>query len=279
MFFCAYVCVWCGNYITIFSHVKHLADCSRPDMEKQKILIIDHAPRVLSDLAGFLGGDSYDVFKAENGIEGLEILRREHIHLVVADRGTEEHDGIAFLEKLKADNIQTPVLIMGKVAPMELTEEILRAGAVSVVNKPVEKNRFLAKVETHIPSGGSWKIAFESFLEAHYSNPDLKFNDLVDHFKRSRSHLSALFKKHVGKPFREKLREIRIAHAQHLIGEQSLLTYEIASACGYRSSKYFCEVFMKVNDMSLTDYRNKMRCESLIQKNSSRVDLEAERGS
>ena len=239
MLFYAYVCVWCGNYITISSHVKHLADCSRPDMEKQKILIIDHDPRFLSDLAGFLSDEPYDVFTAENGIEGLEILRREHIHLVVADRGIEGHDGITLLNRVKAENIQTPILIMGEIAPMELTEEILQAGAVSVVNKPVEKNRFLAKVKIHISSGEGWKIAFEAFLEAHYSNPDLKFSDLIDHFKLSRTHLSALFKKHVGKPFREKLREVRIAHAQHLIGEQSLLTYEVANACGYRSSKYF----------------------------------------
>ena len=170
-------------------------------MEKQKILIIDHAPRVLSALSGFLSDEPYDVFKAENGIEGLAILRREHIHLVVADRGAEGHDGITFLKRVKAENIQTSILIMGEVAPMELTEEILQAGAVSVVNKPIEKNKFLVKVKTHIPSGEGWKIAFEAFLEAHYSKPDLKFSDLVDHFKLSRTHLSALFKKHVGKPF------------------------------------------------------------------------------
>ncbi len=248
-------------------------------MGRQKILIIDCDPRVLSTLAGFLSDEPYDVFTARNGIEGLEILRREHIHLVVADRGSEGQDGIILLKGMKAENIQTPVLVMGEVAPMELTEEILRSGAVSVVNKPVEKNKFLAKVETHVPSGKGWKIAFEAFLEAHYSNPDLKFNDLVDHFKLSRTHLSALFKKHCGMPFREKLREVRIAHAQRLIGEKSMLTYEIASACGYRSSKYFCEVFMKVNDMSLTDYREKVRCENPLQKNSSRVDSETERGS
>ena len=248
-------------------------------MEKQKILIIDHDPCVLSTLAGFLSDEPYDVFTARNGIEGLKILRREHIHLVVADRGSEGHDGITLLKGVKAENIQIPILIMGEVAPMELTEEILRSGAVSVVNKPVEKNKFLAKVKIHIPSDESWKIAFEAFLEAHYSNPDLKFSDLIDHFKLSRTHLSALFKKHCGMPFREKLREVRIAHAQHLIGEQSLLTYEVANACGYRSPKYFCEVFKKVHDMSLTDYREKVRCESLLQKKSPRVDSETERGS
>ena len=279
MLSCAYVCIRCKNYISISFFIKHLADYSRPDMEKQKILIIDYDPRVLSILAGFLSDEPYGVFTARSGIEGLEILRREHIHLVVADRGADGHNGITLLKGMKAENIQAPILIMGEVAPMELTEKIIRAGAVSVVNKPIEKNRFLAEVKTHIPSDSSWKIAFEAFLEAHYSNPDLKFNDLRDHFKLSRTHLSALFKKHCGMPFREKLREIRIAHAKHLIREQSLLTYEVASVCGFHSSKYFCEVFMKVNDMSLTAYRAKVRCENPLQKNSSRVDLETERGS
>ena len=109
-------------------------------MEKQKILIIDHDPRVLSTLTGFLRDEPYGVFTAENRIEGLEILRREHIHLVVVDRGADGHDGITLLKWMKAENIQIPILIMGEVAPMELTEEILRAGAVSVVNKPIEKN-------------------------------------------------------------------------------------------------------------------------------------------
>ncbi len=82
-------------------------------MEKQKILIIDHASRILSILSGFLSNEPYDVFTAENGIEGLEILKREPIHLVVADRGAEGHDGIILLKRVKAENIQTPILIMG----------------------------------------------------------------------------------------------------------------------------------------------------------------------
>ena len=135
---------------------------SNTDMEKQKILIVDREPRVIAE---FLTDELYDVFTARNGIEGLEILRRGHIHLAVADREAEGLDGIALLKRVKAENIQTPILIMGGVAPMELTEEILRAGAVSVVNKPIEKNRFLVKVEIHIPSGESWKIAFEAFVE------------------------------------------------------------------------------------------------------------------
>ena len=60
-----------------YKTIPPLADHSRPDLNTQKILIIDHDPRVLSTLVEFLGDEPYDVLTAENAKEGLEILRRK----------------------------------------------------------------------------------------------------------------------------------------------------------------------------------------------------------
>ncbi len=42
-------------------------------MDKQKILIVDDEPLVISELVGFLRDESYDVFTAENGFKGMVI--------------------------------------------------------------------------------------------------------------------------------------------------------------------------------------------------------------
>jgi len=42
-------------------------------MNKQKILIIDHDPGILSTLVGFLSDAAYDISTVENGKEGLKI--------------------------------------------------------------------------------------------------------------------------------------------------------------------------------------------------------------
>ena len=264
-----------------------LADHSCPDLNTQKILIIDHDPRVLSTLAEFLSDEPYDISTVKNGKEGLKILRREKIDLTVAEKDIAGLDGIALLERVAEEKIQTNILIMGSVVPMEVTKEILTAGAVSVLDKPIVKDKFLAEIKTCILlnevgykvsraseasrslprsfqrplNTGREKVSQEklaSFLEEHYRNSDLKFEDLTNHFKISLSQGHALFKKYFDKTFREKLREIRIAQAEHFLTGSSLFMYEIARLCGFRSPSLFCVTFKRIHGISPTQYRKKV---------------------
>ncbi len=260
---------------------------SRPDLNKRKILIIDHDTRVLSTLVGFLGDEPYDVLTAENAKEGLEILRRKKIHLVIAEMYMAGLDGVAFLERVAADNIQTNVLIMGSVVFMKVTKEILTAGTVGVLDKPIVKDEFLAEVKNCILlnevgykvsrvreasrslprsfqqplNTGREKVspeALESFLEERYRDPNLKFKDLAYHFQITPPHGHVLFKKFFNKTFSEKLREIRIAQAEHFLTGSSLSIYEIARLCGFNSSSSFCHAFKRIHDISATQYRKKV---------------------
>lgn len=239
---------------------------------KWKILIVDHDLSTLSTLAGFLSDEPYDVFTAPDGIEGLDILRREKIDVAIAEMYLTGLDGLALLKCAKAEKIQTPILIMSGVASMELTEEILIAGAASVFDKPISKHRFLAKIERHkrrdnpaqAPRGSGrdaipceWQTDLESFLNTHYRNPDLNFGDLMRRFRFSRSHGCALFKAHLGMTFQKKLREIRVAQARRLIEASHLFMNEIADQCGFRSAKRLCEAFKKIHGMTPVTYRKK----------------------
>ena len=264
-----------------------LADHSRPDLNTRKILIIDHDTRILSTLVGFLNDEPYDVLTAENGKEGLEILRREKIAVAVAEMYMAGLDGVVLLERVAADNIQTNVLIMGSVLFMEVTKEILTAGAVGVLDKPIVRDKFLAEVKTCILlnevgySGsrvretsrllprsfqrpliaGREKVSpevLESFLEERYRDPDLNFEDLTRYFDISPSRGHALFRKYFDKTYGEKLREVRISQAVHFLTGTSLFMYEIARLCGFRSPSLFCVTFKRIHGISPTQYRKKV---------------------
>ena len=264
-----------------------LADHSRPDLNTRKILIIDHDTRILSTLVGFLNDEPYDVLTAENGKEGLEILRREKIAVAVAEMYMAGLDGVVLLERVASDNIQTNVLIMGSVLFMEVTKEILTAGAVGVLDKPIVRDKFLAEVKTCILlnevgysgsriretsrllsrsfqrplNAGREKVspeALESFLEERYRDPDLNFEDLTRYFDISPSRGHALFKKYFDKTYGEKLREVRISQAVHFLTGTSLFMYEIARLCGFRSPSLFCVTFKRIHRISPTQYRKKV---------------------
>ena len=224
-------------------------------MDKQKILIVGQATYTMSAFISFLIDDPHEVFIAPDEIEGLEILRREKVDFVIAEMYIEDVDGVHFVKCISAEKIQIDVLLRARSESPDLDEEILKI-RVSVF--PIMRDKFLAKIKTSMSSKYPWKTELESFLNEHYSNPDLKFDDIMDHFQITRSNGCKLFKKHLGKTFLEKLREIRVARAQqYLVEEPTLLIYEIADKCGFRKQKRLHEAFIKVHGISPTEYRRR----------------------
>ena len=95
-----------------------------------------------------------------------------------------------------------------------------------------------------------WKNWLESFLEEHYSNPRLEFKDVMAYFRFSKSHGCALFKEHLGKTFRQGLRDVRMEKAKPLIEETPLPIREVSRRCGFRSPQRFNEAFKRMYGIS-----------------------------
>ena len=212
-------------------------------MDKQKILIVDHEPLVISQLVEFLKDEPYEIFTAENGLKSLEILRQEKIDLAVVEAHVEDMDGITLLEHMKAEKIQTAILIMTSLGSAELGEQLIKAGAVSVFDKPIERDVFLTRVKRYISPQNSWENRLESFLEDNYTNPELKFEDVTHYFRFSKTYGYALFKKYFGESFRMCLRNVRLTKAEEALKNTSDSISEIAHLCGFTSLSTFSKSF------------------------------------
>ena len=62
------------------------------------ILICDDERDIVNALKIYLSGEDYRVFEAANGLEALEIVRREEIHLILMDVMMPQLDGISAAE-------------------------------------------------------------------------------------------------------------------------------------------------------------------------------------
>lgn len=102
------------------------------------------------------------------------------------------------------------------------------------------------------------KTSLESFLQAHYSNPYLKFEDVTRHFRLSKSHGYALFKKHLGAPFGMCLQNVRLSKAKDAMKNTPYSITEIAYMCGFTSLSTFSKVFKQKYGDTPTTYRKKM---------------------
>ena len=90
-----------------------------------------------------------------------------------------------------------------------------------------------------------------------YHSQSITLDDICEHFECSRSYVSHLFKRSVGKSFREYLTGLRIEDAKSLLKYSNLSVTEIALSVGFGDSTYFSNVFKTNVGISPSAYRKK----------------------
>lgn len=118
-------------------------------MSKYNILIVDDDREIVESIAIFLKNEEYEVLKAYNGLEALDILMQKDIHLMILDIMMPEMDGIQTLIKLR-ESRNIPVILLS--AKSENTDKIfgLTAGADDYVTKPFDLSELTARVKSHL---------------------------------------------------------------------------------------------------------------------------------
>ena len=114
-----------------------------------RILVVDDDRDIVDSIAIFLSGEDYEVIKACNGIEALEALSENEVHLMILDIMMPKLDGIKTLMKLrKSRNI--PVIMLS--AKSEDADKILglTAGADDYVTKPYNPSELVARVKSQL---------------------------------------------------------------------------------------------------------------------------------
>lgn len=70
-------------------------------MEQYNILIVEDDKEIRDGIEIFLKSQNYNVFKAADGVEGLEVMEREKISLAIVDIMMPRMDGVTMTMKLR----------------------------------------------------------------------------------------------------------------------------------------------------------------------------------
>ena len=120
-------------------------------MEKiiNHVLIVEDDKEIRKGVEIYLKSQGYEVFQAADGIEGLEIIEKEEIHLAIVDVMMPRMDGIKMTEKLR-EKYDFPVIFLS--AKSEEVDKILglNIGADDYVTKPFTPMDLLARVNSQL---------------------------------------------------------------------------------------------------------------------------------
>lgn len=118
-------------------------------MRDLKVLIVDDDREIVESIAIFLSAEGYTALKAYNGIEALEVLGENTVHLMILDVMMPKLDGIKTLMKLR-ETKNIPVILLS--AKSEDADKILglTAGADDYVTKPFNPSELMARVRSQL---------------------------------------------------------------------------------------------------------------------------------
>ena len=98
----------------------------------------------------------------------------------------------------------------------------------------------------------------KEFIRANYKKK-IKLEDISKVVYLSPYYLSHIFKKEVGFTLFEYLTKVRIEEAKGLLENTPWNTTRISFEIGCTDQSYFCKVFKKIEGMSPSDYRKRMK--------------------
>jgi two-component system response regulator HupR/HoxA len=129
-------------------------DSARPEPQRYAILIVDDEVAILESLE-LTFADDYDVFTARTGAEGLAILEREPIALMIVDQVMHPMSGAEFLERAVAIRPEAVRMMLTGYADFDAIVRAINDGRVyRYIQKPWEPEQLRLDVKRALEAYG-----------------------------------------------------------------------------------------------------------------------------
>lgn len=249
---------------------------------KPLLLLVDDNEEILCFLESELSS-RYEVIKAFDGNEALEVLSGMAVHLIVSDIMMDGMDGLDFCKSVKSNVAYShiPLILLTAKNTFQSKIEGLEVGADAYIEKPFSPDYLRAQIANLIENRAKIKEHFaqsplvhiksmaysktdELFLERLHEEILLQLEDTsldVDRLAKcmnmSRPTLYRTIKSITGTTPSELINITRLKKAAELLMEGSYKIYEVAGLTGFSSQAYFGRSFLKQFGVTPSEYMAK----------------------
>ncbi|WP_313152632.1 response regulator transcription factor [Lacrimispora sp.] len=233
------------------------------------IIIVEDEFRIrrgLSNLVNKVDMGCKVIGEAENGFEGLKMIRDLECDIVITDIRMPKMDGLEMIEKAKKMGAVCSFVILSGYADFEYARRGMHLGVKEYLLKPVmisDVKELLLKLtikKNETPAGHLENVQYSrmvsemvAMMEESYGMR-LGLDVFSEKFRLTPEYISNLFGKETGMTFSNYLKKIRIEKAKELILTTDMKIYEIACSVGYPDQKYFSKVFKEYTGASAKQF-------------------------
>lgn len=122
----------------------HLLRMHKPP---RTLLLVDDEPNILAALKRFIRRDGYQILTASSGQEGLDLLARHEVDVIVSDQRMPGMTGVEFLRAVKTLYPETVRIVLSEFTELKSITDAVNEGAIyKFLTKPWEDEQ----LRTHI---------------------------------------------------------------------------------------------------------------------------------
>lgn len=211
------------------------------------------------------------VGSAENGYEGMQLIRRLNPDVAICDIRMKKTNGLDMIEELRSTNTKCRFIILSGYSEFTYAQTAIHLGVYGYLLKPVipeELTELLCRAEEELEGKKTDAEKQEKYsrlvsaaveiIKTKYQK-DVSLSGTADELGVTAEYLSARFAKETGETFMVFLRNYRIGKACDLLLNTNKKMYEVAFLVGYDNPQYFSNVFKSVMGISPKSYMRKKK--------------------
>ena len=138
---------------------------------KQTILVVDDEQDLLDLIEYNLQKEGFDVLKAEDGVEGIEMAREHKPNLVLLDIMMPKMDGMEVVERMRDDSDlkRIPIIFLTARGDEKTEVEGLDKGGDDYITKPISTTKLISRI----------KAVLRRFEETEEMSDKIEVHDIV----------------------------------------------------------------------------------------------------
>ena len=126
-----------------------ISESNNQDESRLNVLIIDDNDQITKMISSFLDMSNHDCTVANDGKEGLELIKTKQYDSIVLDLAMPDFDGYQLLNTLKKEDssqLHKIIILTASSVPIEVVRKFKELGVSSCLQKPVDIDQLLSRI-------------------------------------------------------------------------------------------------------------------------------------
>lgn len=259
-----------------------------------KVVLVEDSKLLRTGMKFTFDWDALDceiIGDAENGQEGLKLVRQTQPDIVITDIRMPGIDGLEMIGQLNSEGNSAVFIIISAYSDFNYAQQAVRYGVADYLVKPftdaemvssleaacsrveerrqelllsqrletVEKSKLIAFSSYLSSEEGNIKREYArkaiQFIKEHYAE-NIQVPLIANALKVSESHLSKVFKETMHNTIGEYLTQYRIKEACRLLKNTDYRVNEVSEKVGYTDQRYFSVTFKRIMGVTPGNFRD-----------------------